>query len=666
MGLYEVQVLDSYGNRTYPDGQAAALYGAYPPLVNASRPPGQWQTYDILFRGPRFDGAGKLLRPARTTVLHNGVLVQDGREQPGPTAHKARPPYKAHADKATARPPGPRASRALSQHLDTRAGRAGAATTEGVMSEEYDVCVVGSGAGGGMAAKVLAEGGARVVLLEAGPMWDAAKDGAMFAWSYSSPRRGAGSRRKPFGEFDGCLGGWDLEGEPYTVAEGQKFLWWRARMLGGRTNHWGRISLRFGPWDFKGRSRDGLGDDWPISYDDIKPYYDKLDQLVGLFGSSEGLENEPDGIFQPPPAPRAYERVIKKACDGLKITCIPSRLSVLTRPLGGRPACHYCGQCGRGCATASNFSTPSVLLPPALKTGRLKILTGAMAREVLTNDEGLATAVSYVNTATGREEQVKAKVVVLAASACETARLLLNSKAPRHPDGLANSSGSGRPLPHRHHRHQRAGPHPQAEGLPPFNEDGAGGMHVYMPWWLYDSKLDFARGYHLEPWGGRDMPGYGFMGGIHKLNGGGYGKKLKDDYRRLWGSVVGFSGRGEMLPNRDCYCEIDPTVGGPVGIPGPPLPLEVVGAGAGPGQAHDRDVRRDHRGDGRAGAGQAARPRTRVRLEAWRRDHPRGRHHAHGHEPAHLGRQPSGARPMTARTCSWRTADRSSATPTRT
>jgi hypothetical protein len=99
MGLYEVQVLDSYGNRTYPDGQAAALYGAYPPLVNASRPPGQWQTYDIVFRGPRFDGAGKLLRPALTTVLHNGILVQDGREQPGPTAHKARPPYKAHADK---------------------------------------------------------------------------------------------------------------------------------------------------------------------------------------------------------------------------------------------------------------------------------------------------------------------------------------------------------------------------------------------------------------------------------------------------------------------------------------------------------------------------------------------------------------------------------------
>jgi hypothetical protein len=99
MGRYEVQVLDSYGNRTYPDGQAAALYGQRPPLVNASRPPGEWQAYDIIFRRPRFDAAGKLLRPARVTVLHNGVLVQDAVELTGPSAHQARPPYEAHADR---------------------------------------------------------------------------------------------------------------------------------------------------------------------------------------------------------------------------------------------------------------------------------------------------------------------------------------------------------------------------------------------------------------------------------------------------------------------------------------------------------------------------------------------------------------------------------------
>jgi choline dehydrogenase-like flavoprotein len=434
-------------------------------------------------------------------------------------------------------------------------------------SQAYDVVIVGSGAGGGMAAKVLAEGGASCLLLEAGPMWAADKDGAMFKWSYDSPRRGGGSRLRPFGEHDGCLGGWDLEGEPYTVAEGDQFIWFRGRMLGGRTNHWGRIALRAGPWDFKARSRDGLGDDWPIGYDDVKPYYDKLDRLVGLYGTNEGIENEPDGIFLPPPAPRAYERLIKKASDALKITCIPGRRSVLTQPLNGRPACHYCGQCHRGCATGSNFSTPAVLLPPALATGRLKIVTGAMVREVTTNDEGVATGVSYVETTTWREQQVRARVVVLAASACETARLLLNSKSTRHPAGLANSSGVvGRYLTDSTGSHL-GGQIPALEALAPYNEDGTGGMHVYMPWWLDNKTLDFPRGYHVEPGGGRGMPGMGFMNGIHRLTGGGYGKKLKDDYRRLYGSIVHFAGRGEMVPNKDSYCEIDPKVVDKWGIP---------------------------------------------------------------------------------------------------
>ena len=433
---------------------------------------------------------------------------------------------------------------------------------------EYDVCIVGSGAGGGMAAYVLTQAGAKVVMLEAGPEWYASKESRMLLPAFASPRRGAATRIRPFGEFDACDGGWDIEGEPYTVAAGQKFMWWRGRMLGGRTNHWGRISLRFGPDDFKGKSKDGLGEDWPIGYDDIAPYYDRVDDLIGIFGSREGLRNHPDSRFQPPPRPRCYELLVKKTSDKLGITCIPSRLSIITKPMPGRQACHYCGQCNRGCSVKANFSSPDVLIGPALRTGRLTLITNAMGREVTVGKDGLATGVSYIDKRTNADRHVRAKVVVLAASACESARLLLNSKSSRFPQGLANSSGwVGKGLTDTTGT-DVAGFIPSMVDHVPHNEDGVGGMHVYMPWWLDNAKLDFPRGYHIEVWGGLGPPGYGFMGGIQNYpGGGGYGKSLKDDYRKYYGATIGFSGRGEMMPNADSYVELDPTVVDQWGIP---------------------------------------------------------------------------------------------------
>ena len=419
-----------------------------------------------------------------------------------------------------------------------------------------------------MAAYALTRAGANVVLLEAGGVWDNAQHSAMFTWPYETARRGGSTRERPFGEFDACIGGWDLDGEPFTQAPGTRFRWWRARMLGGRTNHWGRISLRFGPRDFRGKSLDGLGDNWPIAYDDIKPYYDRLDRLVGLFGSKENLPNEPDGVFLPPPRPRCYELLVMKASKKLGVTCVPSRLSIITRSHNGRAACHYCGQCNRGCRTNSNFSAPGVLIGPALTTGKLTLVTNAMVREVTVDPRGRATGVHYVDKTAGIDQHVRARVVVLAASACETARLLLNSKSTRFPQGLANASGMvGKYLTDTTGT-DVAGFIPAMVDHVPHNEDGVGGGHVYMPWWLDNAKLDFPRGYHIEVWGGLHQPGAGFMGGIHRYPpGGGYGQQLKEDYRRYYGATIGFSGRGEMIPNADSYCEIDPTMVDRYGIP---------------------------------------------------------------------------------------------------
>jgi choline dehydrogenase-like flavoprotein len=440
--------------------------------------------------------------------------------------------------------------------------------------ESYDAVVVGSGAGGGMTAKVLTEAGVRVLMLEAGVDWDPVNDSYMMMWPYDTPRRGGGTNAQQFGEFDAGFGGFSLDGEPYTTGAGTSFGWFRTRMLGGRTNHWGRISLRFGPDDFRRKSLDGLGDDWPITYDDISPYYDQVDRFVGIFGSVENLPNQPDGIFQPPPKPRCWELLIKQAADRLNVTCIPSRLSILTRPLNGREACHYCGQCNRGCAIHANFSSPSVLLPPAMKTGRLTIRTNAMVREVTVGDDGRANGVHYIDKTTGREHHVPARVVVLAASACESARILLNSKSTKFPNGLANSSGTvGKYLSDTTGSGVTGFIPKLMDGIP-HNEDGVGGAHLYMPWWLDNRKLDFPRGYHIEIGGGRGMPMAGFGGNITRFSGlhekrevGGYGASLKEEYRRFYGATVYFDGRGEMVPNEHCYCELDPNTVDRWGIP---------------------------------------------------------------------------------------------------
>tara|TARA_R110002051_G_scaffold15457_3_gene48213 strand:+ start:3329 stop:5047 length:1719 start_codon:yes stop_codon:yes gene_type:complete len=443
-------------------------------------------------------------------------------------------------------------------------------------SKMYDVIIVGSGAGGGMATKVLADAGLKIAVVEAGPYFDPAapEQRTQLKWPYESPRRGA-SNRRPFGDFDSAYGGWDIEGEPYTQKDDTRFDWFRSRMLGGRTNHWGRISLRFGERDFKHKSYDGHGDDWPIGYEDVKPYYDKVDKLIGVFGSKENFENEPNGFFLPPPKPRLHELFYIKGARKSNIPVIPSRMSMLTKKINDdRGICFYCGQCSRACSVYADFSSGTCLIFPAQKNGgQIDLFTNAMVREVTTNTEGKATGVSYINKEDRKEYKLKGRIVVLAASACSSARILLNSKSEQHPNGLGNSSDHVGKYLHDSTGASRSAFIPELMNRDTYNEDGVGGMHVYTPWWGDNKKLNFPRGYHIEVWGGLGMPSYGFGFNPNDLNRffnqkvGGYGNSLRSDIKKYYGSTIGMAGRGESIAMKDNYCEIDPTTVDAFGIP---------------------------------------------------------------------------------------------------
>jgi choline dehydrogenase-like flavoprotein len=436
----------------------------------------------------------------------------------------------------------------------------------------HDVVVVGSGAGGGTVTNVLANMGVSVLLLEAGPMLSLS-DLKEHMWPYNVPHRGAGPKgqsyfNQPTGfTYSATFGGAQLDGEPYTVAPGSDFSWFRSRVLGGRTNHYGRVTLRMADYDFKPKSTDGLGFDWPISSSDIAPYYDKAETFIGVTGSREGIRSAPDGIFNPPAPLRAHDVLVQRACAKNGIRAVAARQAVTTVPRNGRPACHYCGQCGRGCTTASNYAASYVQIFPAMKTGKVQVIPNAMARELLTDAAGKVTAVSYIDKTDGSEKQVRCRTVVLAASACESARLLLNSKSPRHPQGLANSSGKvGRYLMDTVGFGMSA-TIPALSGMPHYNSDGYG-SHLYVPWWLSDKHddLNFPRGYHIEVGGGYGMPGVNsFTGVVNRTEG--YGLPMKQAIRDEYGTSVNLSGRGEMIPNEKSYCEIDPTVKDRWGIP---------------------------------------------------------------------------------------------------
>ena len=296
----------------------------------------------------------------------------------------------------------------------------------------YPVIVIGSGAAGGMAAWNLTQKGIQVLLLDAGDKFDRGK-----FWTHVRPweareRRAAARRRNRSSSTP--------RSSP-TIPDGKHFELTRVWGLGGKTNVWGRVSLRYSDLDFKAAAADGWEIPWPISYNDIAPYYDKVEELIGVYGGNDDSDALPGSKFlQPPPAPRCAERLMQKGARSLGIAIVAGRRANMTKPTRGFPPCHYCGNCGAGCDTASFFCSADHLMPFALKTGKLEIRSNAVAARVLVDDKGKARGVQYFDRRTGAEHEVLGKVVVVGASCVDSTRILLNSKSERFPNGIGNGS----------------------------------------------------------------------------------------------------------------------------------------------------------------------------------------------------------------------------------
>lgn len=439
--------------------------------------------------------------------------------------------------------------------------------------EVYDIVIVGSGAAGGTVAYVAAKAGARVLMLEAGRDYDPAAETPMFQRDHEAPLRAIGTTDKPFNYYDAAIGGWELEGEPYSKEEGHQFRWFRTRMLGGRTNHWGRHVPRFAPLDFKGKTRDGLGVDWPLDYQMIEPYYNRVEAIMGVSGAMNGLEHHPDGrpdIIQPAPKGRIPDLFIKAGAAALGIPCVPNRRAILTRPLDDRQPCFWATPCIRGCSIGAAFQSTTSLIPLAKATGKLTVKINAMAARVVVDRAGRATGVEWFDSKTKALHFAKGRSVVLAASSAETTRILFNSQNASQPDGLANSSGQlGKNLA------DTAGASlvaqfPGLAGRPSYNEEGYAVGHYYMPWWEYAQqeagRLSFTRGYHIEFNGDRNRaPNMGVArcaDGVQGL-GSALRKAVSDNY----GSFVTFDMRGETIPSSKSFCKLDSDKQDQYGLP---------------------------------------------------------------------------------------------------
>ncbi len=422
---------------------------------------------------------------------------------------------------------------------------------------EHDVVIIGSGASGGMAAWNLTRKGAKVLMLEAGERFERAD-----FWSHVKPweereRRRRGERSPEFETLP-------LRESPYETLAGQHFLLRRVWGVGGKTNIWGRVSLRYGDLNFKEPAVDGWEIPWPVSYNDIAAYYDNVEKLIGVCGGSDDSKFLPGSRHHlPPPNLRCGEVLLRKGAEKAGYTVVNGRRAVLTTEHRGRAKCHYCGACGKGCDIGAFFNSRDYLLEDAFATGKLELRENAIVSHVLTDEDGAASGVRYFERLTGAERTVAAKRVVVAASAVDSTRILLNSKSSAHPNGIGNASDViGRYLCEQFRFHVYAFA-PQLYGRPATNDDGISGGHIYIPRFESpEEKRDYMRGFGIQLWG----IGCGSNAQFAKRMSG-FGLDFKRDVRKSYPALVQMHPYGEVLPYRHNRIAVDGTPPDRFGVP---------------------------------------------------------------------------------------------------